>query len=58
MLLYAVASPRWARGDGFLHDLELSLNAPESNLLGFQPVFIHTIDAHSPQRIRTIPPES
>jgi hypothetical protein len=26
------------------HDLELSLDAPKSNVAGFQPVCIHTIE--------------
>ena len=46
MLLYAVASPRWFRGDGFTAcPRAIARSSEEQCGIGFQPVFIRTISA-------------
>jgi hypothetical protein len=45
MLLYAVASSRWVRGDGFSAGPRvIARRSEEQCSIGFQPVFIHTIE--------------
>jgi hypothetical protein len=47
MLLYAVASPRWVRGDGFTASPRaITRRSEEQCSIGFQPVFIHTIERY------------
>jgi hypothetical protein len=45
ILLYAGALPRWVRGDGFTGCLRaVARRSEEQCSIGFQPVFIHTIE--------------